>query len=172
MSHGTFEKSRVLLTGASSGIGAELARQLAVEKARVVLAARRVEKLEAVAAECKAVGGEPHPIAADVSSEKGCRDLVERTVAALGGIDVLLLNAGISHYERVEDVKDLAVYTRMLETNYLGPVYLTHFALPHVKASRGRIAVVSSLQGKVGMPRCAAYAASKHAVHGFFDALP
>jgi NAD(P)-dependent dehydrogenase (short-subunit alcohol dehydrogenase family) len=90
---------------------------------------------------------------------------------ALGGLDLLLLNAGISMNSRFEDVQDPALFRQLIETNYLGPVWLTAATLPALKASHGRIVVVSSLAGTVGLPTRTGYAASKHALHGFFDSL-
>lgn len=167
----SFEGQRVLITGASSGIGAELARLFAGEKARVALAARRRERLEEVAKECRARGGEAHVVLADVSKEEDCKRMIAETVAALGGLDVLVVNAGISMWALFEEVTDLSIFRTIMETNYLSAVYTTYYALPHLKASKGRILAMSSLTGKTGVPTRTAYAASKHAMNGFFDSL-
>jgi NAD(P)-dependent dehydrogenase (short-subunit alcohol dehydrogenase family) len=171
MSFETFADKRILLTGASGGIGDALARQLAAERARLVLIARRADKLESLATACRAVGAEVHVVAADLSSEAPCRAAVEQAVAALGGLDVLLLNAGITHDVRFEDIPDLAILRTVLDVNYLGPAYCTAAALPQLRQSGGAIVVVSSLQGKTGFPGSSAYCASKHALHGLFDSL-
>ena len=161
----------VVITGASKGIGAELARQLAAKGATLALSAREVPLLEKVASECVALGGRAEVIAADVSKEEDCRRLVERTVAAFGRVDTLVNNAGATMWARFEDIKDLAILERIMDVNYMGAVRCTHYALPHLKASKGRIVGIASLTGVTGVPTRSGYAASKHAMRGFFDSL-
>jgi NAD(P)-dependent dehydrogenase (short-subunit alcohol dehydrogenase family) len=166
-----FHEAVVIITGASSGIGKELACQLAGQGAKLVLAARNVELLEQTAAECQALGAEAVAVPTDVSDPEQCRGLVAQAVERFGRIDMLVNNAGISMWARVEEVEDLSIYEKILRTNVLGSVYCTYFALPHLKQSRGRIVGVSSLAGKAGVPTRSGYAASKHAMAGFFDSL-
>jgi NAD(P)-dependent dehydrogenase (short-subunit alcohol dehydrogenase family) len=166
-----FHGQRVLVTGASSGIGAALCELLAHEGARVVLAARRLDRLEEQAARCRALGGEAFVVRADVSREDDCRRMVEESVRVLGGLDMVVVNAGQSMWALFEEITDLSVFRTLMETNYFSAVYTTYFALPYLKASRGRLVAVSSLTGKTGVPTRTAYAASKHAVQGFFDSL-
>jgi short-subunit dehydrogenase len=80
-------------------------------------------------------------------------------------------NAGISMWARFDEITDLSIFERIIRVNYLGAVYLTHYALPHLKQRRGLIVAVSSLTGKTGVPTRTGYAASKHALQGFFDSL-
>ena len=166
-----FRENVVVLTGASAGIGREMALQLAAQGAWLALAARDAGKLEEVAAECRAKGGRALAVPTDVGDEAQCRALVERAVAEYGRIDTLVNNAGISMWARFDQVTDLAAFERIMRVNYLGSVWCTHYALPHLKRSRGRIVGVSSLTGKTGVPTRSGYAASKHAMTGFFDSI-
>jgi short-subunit dehydrogenase len=160
----------IVITGASDGIGKALALQYAGRGARLVLAARSREALEQVHAACGAAG-KVATVPTDVSVPESCRSLVDAAVAELGGIDVLINNAGVSMQDRFEDIRSFEVFERMLAVNYLGAVYCTHFALPHLRRSRGSVVAISSLQGKLGFPGSTAYAASKHALQGFMDSL-
>jgi short-subunit dehydrogenase len=166
-----FPGRAIIVTGASSGIGRALCLELAVRKARLALAARDTAKLDEVTQLCRSRGAEALPVRTDVSSEEDCRNLVERTVEAFGGIDVLVNNAGRTMWARLDEMKDLSLYLRLMQVNYMGCVYPTYYALPHLKAARGRIVVVSSLAGLTGVPTRTGYAATKHALFGFFDSL-
>jgi len=161
----------VLLTGASAGIGRELALQLAPERPKLVLAARDAARLEEVAAECRARGAEALVVPTDVGDESACRALVASTLEAFGALDVLLLNAGQDMWSRLDELADRSILERLMRVNYLGYAWLAAEALPALKASRGRIVVVSSLAGLTGVPTRTGYAATKHALHGFFDSL-
>jgi short-subunit dehydrogenase len=161
----------IVVTGASSGIGKALCLALAPQGPRLVLAARDAARLEEVAAACRAAGAETLVVPTDVTSIDACRRLVDRTVEAFGSLDVLVNNAGVSMMARFDAIADLSIYERLMTVNYLGCVYPTHFALPHLKKSRGQIVVMSSLAGLTGVPTRTGYAASKHAVFGFFDSL-
>ena len=161
----------VVITGASKGIGAEMARQLAVQGAKLSLSARDLPALEKVAAECRALGTQAEVIAGDVASDADCKRLMERTVAAFGRIDTLVNNAGATMWARFEDIADVSALARIMDVNYMGAVRCTHFALPHLKASRGRIVGIGSLTSLTGVPTRTGYAASKHAMRGFFDSL-
>lgn len=157
----------VIITGASSGIGAELVRQLGRAGAKLVIAARDEQRLYALA--------QTYPgtlvVPTDVTDPDACKRLIERTVEHFGRIDVLVNNAGVSMWAKFEDITDLTLFDRLMKVNYLGSVYCTHYALPHLKTSKGLIAAISSVTGKTGVPTRTAYAASKHAVQGFFDSL-
>jgi short-subunit dehydrogenase len=161
----------IVITGASAGIGRELARQLAAKGAKLSLAARNAEALEETRDECVKAGASAISVAADVSRLDDCRRLIDRTLEEFGTIDVLINNAGISIYSAFDKITDLQVFQRLMEINFLGAVYCTHFALPHLKQTRGLLVAISSIQGKTGFPGSSAYSASKHAVQGFFDSL-
>jgi short-subunit dehydrogenase len=107
----------------------------------------------------------------DVADEAQCRRLVEQARERFKVIDVLLNNAGIGMIARFDELQDLSVYERLIRVNYLGCVYLTHAALPHLKKSRGQIVTVASVAGLTGVPTRTGYSASKHAVFGFFESL-
>ena len=166
-----WRSSRVLLTGASVGIGREIALQLAARGARLVLAARDEAKLAEVAALCRENGGEATVLRADVGAQVDCLALVDRAVEALGGLDVLFLNAGQDMWSRLDELADPEIFERLMRVNYLGPAWLTWRALSHLKASHGRIVVMSSLAGLTGVPTRTGYAATKHALQGFYDSL-
>ncbi|WP_370652475.1 SDR family oxidoreductase [Aquabacterium sp.] len=164
----------VIITGASDGIGAELARQMARQggaKLDLVLAARSADKLEQVAEQCRQAGAQVLVRPTDVGQEGACRGLIADTVARFGRIDTLVNNAGMSAHALLEDVADMAWYEQLMRINLWGSAWCTHAALPHLKASRGRIVVVSSLAGLVGVPGRTAYSATKFAMTGFFEAL-
>ncbi|MFY2562598.1 SDR family oxidoreductase [Corallococcus terminator] len=161
----------VVVTGASMGIGEELSVALAARGANLVLAARSEDALQRVKQRCEAAGGKAIAVATDVGDPEACRRMVDRAVEAFGGVDVLVNNAGISMDARFEDITDLTLFERLMRINYLGSVYCTHHALPHLKTRRGLLVAVSSLTGKTGVPTRSGYAASKHAMNGFFDSL-
>lgn len=167
----TFEGQVILLTGASSGIGAELARQFAAAGGRLALVARDAARLEAVAAACRATGGEALVIPGDVSVEASCAEVVAQTVAHYGRLDILVNNAGLGASGPFDAITDLTIFDTLMRVNYLGSVWCTAHALPHLKKTRGRIVAISSLTGLTGVPKRTAYAATKHAMAGFFDSL-
>ncbi len=167
----TFKDNVVIITGASSGIGREVALQLAAQGAKLSLAARDIERLEQVAAECRQRGAQALAVKTDVSIEAECRALIDRTVSEYGRIDTLINNAGISTWSPFDQLQDLGVLDQLMRVNYLGAAYCTFYALPYLKKSRGRLVAVSSLAGRNGIPARSAYAASKHAMTGFFDSL-
>ena len=166
-----FKDNVVILTGASAGIGEQLALQLASQGARLALAARSVEKLEGVAEQCRRRGANVIVIPTDVAQQQQCRNLIEEAFKEYGSIDTLINNAGITMWARFEEIEDLSLLEHIMRVNYFGSMYCTYYALPYLKKSRGRIVGISSLTGKAGVPTRTGYAASKHAMAGFFDSL-
>lgn len=166
-----FKENVVILTGASTGIGEALAHQLAEQGAWLVLAARNAQKLETVAAECRARGGRALVVATDVTDEEECRELVERAVAEYGRVDTLINNAGLSMWMKLEDVEDLSTIEYLMRVNFFGSMYCTYYALPHLKQTKGRIVAIASVAARTGIPTRTGYSASKHAMVGFFESL-
>jgi dehydrogenase/reductase SDR family protein 7B len=160
----------IWLTGASSGIGEALAYALASRGASLVLSARREDVLETV--RCKCANPDRHfVLPLDMLRPESFAAATESVRSRFGRIDVLIHCAGISQRGTALDT-ELKVDRHLIEVNYLGPVALTKQVLPSMLArGGGQIVVVSSLLGKFAMPTRAAYSASKHALHGFFDAL-
>jgi short-subunit dehydrogenase len=97
--------------------------------------------------------------------------VIAGAVLAFGRVDALVNNAGMSMWARFEEIRDLAVLERIMQVNYMGAVYCTHHALPYLREARGRLVGISSLAGRTGVPTRTGYAASKHAMTGFFDSL-
>jgi short-subunit dehydrogenase len=171
MTGNSFKDKVVMISGASSGIGRELAHQLAARGAWLSLAARDAKRLESVVAECLALGGKAFAVRTDVSDPPQCETWVRKTVEQYGRIDALVNNAGVTMWATFDEIKDLTIPEQIMRVNYLGSLYCTHFALPHLKQTKGLIVGISSLTGKTGVPTRSAYAASKHAMAGFFDSL-
>ncbi len=147
---------RVLVTGASSGVGEAVARQFASAGAHVAIAARRRDHLEAVAAEIGAT-----VIVADVSNADDCRRLIDEAAAALGGLDILINNAGCHHRGLFVD-QDTDALAQMVDTNLRAPLMLSHLALPWLQqAPRGAIVNVGSVAGRMAVPGSATYSATK-----------
>ena len=167
----TFTNKVIVITGASDGIGAELARQLAAEKPRLVLAARSLQALERVAADCRARGAQALAVRCDVAVEADCEALMQQAVAAFGALDVLVANAGISMHAAFDSMQDWSTYERLWRINCLGTISCVRFAWPQLKASRGHIVGISSLAGRTGVPERTTYCASKFAQTGFLEAL-
>jgi NAD(P)-dependent dehydrogenase (short-subunit alcohol dehydrogenase family) len=159
-----------LVTGGSSGIGRAAARRFAGHGARVVVAARDAAALAEAVREIEAAGAEALAVPTDVTDAEQCRRAVEAAVGRFGRLDVLLCSAGVSMRAAFID-SDLAAMEHVLRVNYLGVLYVTRHAAPHVRATRGSLVAVSSLTGKRGTPSYAAYAASKFAVQGLYESL-
>jgi short-subunit dehydrogenase len=168
---GAFTGKTVLITGASEGIGRALALNLAAAGADLVLAARSAARLQEAARDCAALGAQVEAVAMDVAQGTDCLRCVERAVARFGRLDILVNNAGITMWARFDEISDFAVYERLMEVNVLGSVRMTAAALPHLKASRGLLVAVASMAGLIGVPERTGYAASKHAMVGFFESL-
>jgi len=160
-----------VITGASAGIGASLAVQIAREGASVVLAARRKEKLEQLAGEITGSGHAALAVPADVTRRHDAEMLIRTAVDRFGRIDILVNNAGRGHFASVEETTD-EVIRSMFELNVFSLWYTTRPALAQMKnQGSGHIINVASMAGKVGYPYNSAYVAAKHACVGFTHAL-
>jgi len=171
MNHSVFQENVVILTGASSGIGREMAYQLAGQGAWLTLAARDLGRLEQVSDRCRETGARTLVVETDVAEQDQCQRLVSRTIETFGRIDTLINNAGITMWSLFEDMQTLAPFERIMQVNYFGGLYCTYYALPYLKQQRGRLVAIASLAGKTGVPIRSGYAASKHALVGLFDSL-
>jgi len=164
-----FEDRTVVVTGASSGVGAAAARLFAEEGARVILAARSAAALETVA---KEIGGDRAvPVPTDVADPDALRTLVQRAAGASGQIDVLVNNAGVNHRGAVEGTEpsDLA---QIVDVNLRGPILLTRIALPYLRrAPRAAVVNVASIAGQIPLPHEATYSATKFGLRAFSFAL-
>jgi NAD(P)-dependent dehydrogenase (short-subunit alcohol dehydrogenase family) len=167
--------TRIWLTGASRGLGKALALELTAAGARIALSARDGAALEEVAAACRGRGGDVITVEVDVTDASACQRAADEIVAKLGGIDLLVANAGISMWTPFAEIEDPAVFEKLMQVNYLGVVYCVRASLPHLRASAalpgGMIVNISSLQAWTGMPAHTGYGASKAAVQIFLDSL-
>lgn len=162
------ENKSILIVGASTGLGKELAIKLANKSPYLAIMARNETALKETAALCAT---SPLIITGDITFEADCKQAIEKVIETYGRLDHLILNAGISMWSRFDDLEDLSVIKQIMQTNYFGAVHCTHHALSHLKKSKGLITVISSIQGKIGVPYHSGYAASKHALEGFFNSL-
>lgn len=166
-SMGFFTNKVIWITGASSGLGEELALQLAREGARLILTARNREALGEVQ---RRAGGESVLLPADLEKEDLSR-LATAALEAFGHIDILINNAGVTQRSMAEDTR-LDVDRRLMEINFFAPITLTKQLLPHFRERQtGKVVVISSMAGLMGFPLRTSYAAAKHALQGYFETL-
>ena len=167
---GGLEGRVVLITGASSGIGAALAREFARQGADLVLTARRLDRLEALAAEIRATGRRALAVACDVTRDGDVERAVARGLEALGHLDVAVANAGFGVVGPLDRLT-LADYRRQFETNVFGVLRMAYAVLPALRQSRGTLAIMGSVSGHVPTPAASAYAMSKAAVRALAGSL-
>ena len=162
----------VLITGASSGFGADAARLFAKEGCIVVLAARRMDRLATLAEEIRAQGGEAFIVPLDVAEQTQIDDLVSTVLEAYGRIDILFNNAGFGRLDWLERLDPERDINAQLDVNLRGLVQVTRAVLPHMLARHaGHIINMSSVAGMIAAPLYSVYAASKYGVRAFTDAL-
>lgn len=167
-----FNNKVVFITGASSGLGFELAKEAARRGAKLALSARRVERLqelrEIVARES---GREPLIVPCDVTKKDQVAKAIEATVNHFGALDHVIANAGQSMWCRFSDVADPEELNDLMQLNYMGVVYSAFYGLPHLRLSGGTFAAISSIQGVMPVAYHSGYVAAKYAVNGFVDTL-
>lgn len=167
---GVFDGHGVLITGASSGIGLALAREWTRQGADLALAARRVDRLEALARDCRALGRRAVAIPCDVTRDGALEQAVGRARETLGRLDVVVANAGFGVMGAFESLT-LADYRRQFETNVFGVLRTAYASLADLTASRGRLVIIGSVSGHVASPGASAYAMSKFAIRALAEAL-
>jgi short-subunit dehydrogenase len=163
--------ARTILTGASSGIGHALALRLAKRGAHLVLASRNRERLDALATAIRAKRSNTTVVPTDVTDPAQRTRLIEQALAALGGLDILINNAGVGALGFFEDVDEERL-RRIMEVNFFGATELTRLALPHLRQGRDPMIVnVASVLGRRAIPGCVEYCASKFAMVGWSEGL-
>lgn len=164
-------KDRIIwITGASSGIGEALAYAMSAQGARLILSSRRIVELERVKNNC-AFPGNIRILPLDLTDSVNLEAKAPVAIALFGHIDIMVHNGGISQRALVAET-DISVHREVMELNYFSYIILTKALLPHFIGRRsGYFVVTSSVMGKIGTPMRAAYAAAKHALHGYFDCL-
>jgi NAD(P)-dependent dehydrogenase (short-subunit alcohol dehydrogenase family) len=160
----------VVISGAAGGLGAAFARRFVAAGARVALLDLDGAAAEKLAAELGAKAGRSLGLCVDITDPRACEAAMAGVLEALGPVDVLINNAGITHRSAFRET-DADVLRRVMEVNYFGAVILTKAALPSLIARRGRIVVISSVAGFAPVLGRTGYAASKHALHGLFGSL-
>ncbi len=158
----------VVITGASSGIGKALAHEYARKGSKLVLGARRIERLEELRDDLKE--SDIRVCKVDVSVEEDCKKLITCALNEFGRIDILINNAGISMRANFNDV-EIDVLRQLMDVNFWGTVYCTKYAISHLIKSKGSLVGVISIAGHVGLPGRTGYSASKFAVRGFLDTI-
>lgn len=162
----------VIVTGASSGIGAEAARLFALEGCRVVICARRLDRLEELAGEIRASGGEALPVAMDVSQPEQIDAMVQNALAAFSRIDILFNNAGFGRLDWIESLDPVEDIQAQITVDLLGVIWTARAVLPHMYHQRGgHIINMCSIAGYAAPPLYTVYSAAKFGVRGFSEAL-
>jgi len=171
MAKRTIQGSRAIITGASSGIGREIALELARRGAHVVVTARREDRLNQLAKEIRAGGGRVEAVVGDIVDPVVRQQVIATAPNVYGGLDILVNNAGVGAMGLFEQGKPETL-RHVMEVNFFSLVEMTRLALPLLKAGRKPIIVnISSILGRRGTPHNSAYSASKFAVHGFSESL-
>ncbi|CAH2986110.1 unnamed protein product [Chilo suppressalis] len=162
-----FQDKVVIVTGASSGIGAAAAKLFTEEGASVVMVGRNKEKLASVEAQCMALGNAPFVLRADVANDDDAKRIINETIEKYGKLDVLVNNAGIVRYGNIPDGNLMTTYDEVLNTNLRATVHLTSLAAQHLVKTKGNIVNISSIGGTVAFHNHIAYNVSKAGMNHF-----
>ncbi|WOC41093.1 SDR family oxidoreductase [Polaribacter sp. HL-MS24] len=166
----SFLNTVIWITGASSGIGKALAIEFSQQNVKLIVSSRKKADLELVKNACK-FPSNVEILVLDLEDHTSLQGKTAEAMALFGGVDILINNGGISQRSFALDT-DIAVDKRMMDVNYIGTVALTKAVLPYfIEKKRGHFVITTSIVGKIGTPLRSSYAASKHALHGFFDSL-
>ena len=160
-----------IITGASSGIGRNLAVSLSKKNANVVLASRQEEKLQNIYEEISSFGGSALVVVTDITIKDDCDNLIKLVKKKYNNIDGLILNAGISMWAPFEKISDISFFNNLINVNYMGAVHCVYASLPSLKKTNGIIVSCSTAQSIIGFNNHSGYVASKHALHGFLDTI-
>jgi len=167
---GQLDGKVALVTGASSGIGEATAEALAAAGAAVVIGARRTDRLEKLQARLTEKGGRVLSVELDVTDEDACRAAVAKAVETFGSLDIVINNAGVMLLGKIEGA-DTTDWSRMINTNLLGSMFVAHAALPHLLASKGTLIQISSVAGRTIRLGSGGYNASKWGINAFCESL-
>jgi dehydrogenase/reductase SDR family protein 7B len=166
-----FTGKTIWITGASSGIGAELALQLAAYKTRLIISARNLQLLQQVAEQCRDLGAHVEIAQLDITDNQQLTNVANRILANHEQIDLLIHSAGVSQRSHAIET-DISVCRQIMELNFFGLIDLNQRVVQRMSQQQvGHIVVISSVAGKIGTPMRSSYSASKHALHGYFDSL-
>jgi len=165
------ENSVVLITGAASGIGKNVALIYAKRRVRLILADFDKVNLGLVVAECQKLGSQAIGCHTDCSKQDQVKQMVARGIKEFGELDIMVLCAGIAAHHLFEATHDLSIFSKLMDINFFGYLYCVKEAYPYLQASNGSLVAITSFSGEVGLPYRSAYCASKFAVTGFLEAL-
>lgn len=166
------EDKVVIVTGASSGIGEQIAYEYAKRGAKLLLVARRENRLRGISEKARHLGAKHVLIsAADVVKEDDCRRFVNEAITLYGRLDHLVNTASLGHTFYFEEVSDTSVFPRLMDINFWGNVYPTFTALPYLRHTSGRVIVNASVENWLPLPRMSLYSAAKAALVNFYETL-
>ncbi|XP_043721096.1 11-beta-hydroxysteroid dehydrogenase B-like [Telopea speciosissima] len=166
------EDKVVIITGASSGVGEQIAYEYAKRRANLVLVARRENRLWGISDNARRMGARHvMVIAADVVKEEECRRFIDETISFFGRINHLVNAASLGHTFYFEEAIDTSIFPLMMDINFWGNVYPTYVALPYLRQTNGRVIVNASIESWLPMPRMSLYSAAKAGLINFYESL-
>lgn len=166
-----FQNKVIVITGASSGLGRAIALALAPFGCKMAGISRNIQALQQLSREINSMGSVMLPIACDVSRQDQCLAAIEKILTEWKHIDILINNAGITNISLFHPDKHIDITHTLMNTNFFGALYCTTYAFKSILSRRGSIVIISSVAGFSPLVGRTAYAASKHALHGFFNSL-